>query len=36
MPFMVGLKFSVHNGKNYSDVYVTEDMVGRKLGEFVP
>ncbi|KIV93847.1 37S ribosomal protein S19, mitochondrial [Exophiala mesophila] len=36
MPFMVGLKFSVHNGKTYSDVYVTEDMVGRKLGEFVP
>jgi ribosomal protein S19 len=32
----VGLKFAVHNGKIYQDVYITEEMVGRKLGEFVP
>lgn len=35
-PQLVGYKFSVHNGKIYSEVYVTEEMVGRKLGEFVP
>ncbi|KAJ9613419.1 mitochondrial ribosomal small subunit component [Cladophialophora chaetospira] len=36
LPNFVGLKFAVHNGKIYQDVYVTEEMVGRKLGEFVP
>jgi ribosomal protein S19 len=30
----VGLIFQVHNGKNYLDVEITEDMVGHKLGEF--
>lgn len=35
-PYMVGYKFLVHNGKAYNDVYVTEEMVGRKLGEFSP
>lgn len=30
----VGLTFAVHNGKDFIPVYVTEDMVGRKLGEF--
>ena len=35
LPSMVGLKFAVHNGKIYSDVFITEEMVGRKLGEFV-
>lgn len=35
-PYMVGFKFLVHNGKVYNDVYVTEEMVGRKLGEFSP
>ena len=34
LPNFVGLKFQVHNGKNYIDVTITEDMVGRKLGEF--
>ncbi|MDD6639819.1 MAG: 30S ribosomal protein S19 [Erysipelotrichaceae bacterium] len=28
--------FAVHNGKEFIPVYVTEDMVGHKLGEFVP
>ncbi len=35
-PEFVGLTFDVHNGKNFIKVYITEDMVGRKLGEFAP
>ncbi|OJZ83956.1 hypothetical protein ASPFODRAFT_49439 [Aspergillus luchuensis CBS 106.47] len=35
LPNFVGLKFQVHNGKIYQDVVITEEMVGRKLGEFV-
>jgi len=35
-PEMVGLTFQVHNGKTHLDVYVTENMVGHKLGEFAP
>lgn len=34
LPNFVGLIFQVHNGKNYQDVRITEDMVGHKLGEF--
>ncbi len=33
-PSFVGLTFAVHNGKTHIPVYVTEDMVGHKLGEF--
>ncbi len=33
-PEMVGLTIAVHNGKQHVPVYVTEDMVGHKLGEF--
>ena len=33
-PEFVGLSFSVHNGKQFTAVYVTENMVGHKLGEF--
>ncbi len=33
-PEMVGLSFEVHNGKDFINVYVTESMVGHKLGEF--
>lgn len=33
-PDFVGLNFKVHNGKSFVDVYVTENMVGHKLGEF--
>ena len=36
IPDMIGLTFLVHNGKNHIPVYVTEDMVGHKLGEFSP
>ncbi len=35
-PDFVGLNFSVHNGKTFVPVYVTENMVGHKLGEFAP
>ncbi|MDH3004934.1 MAG: 30S ribosomal protein S19 [Candidatus Shikimatogenerans sp. JK-2022] len=35
-PEFVGNKFLVHNGKNFISVYITEDMVGYKLGEFAP
>ncbi|QBF34936.1 30S ribosomal protein S19 [Mycoplasmopsis phocirhinis] len=35
-PNFVGLTFQVHNGKSFIDVYVTDDMVGHKLGEFSP
>ena len=34
MPEMVGMTFAVHNGKNFITVFVTENMVGHKLGEF--
>ncbi|MFO0784495.1 MAG: 30S ribosomal protein S19 [Phycisphaerales bacterium] len=34
VPEFVGLKFQVHNGKSFTEVFVTEDMVGHKLGEF--
>jgi len=35
-PEMVGLTFHVHNGKLFMPVYVTENMVGHRLGEFAP
>lgn len=35
-PDFVGLTFPVHAGKNFATVYVTENMVGHKLGEFAP
>jgi small subunit ribosomal protein S19 len=35
-PEFVGFTFMVHNGKMFHKVYVTEDMVGHKLGEFSP
>ena len=34
-PSFVGLTFAVHDGRKHVPVYVTEDMVGHKLGEFV-
>jgi small subunit ribosomal protein S19 len=36
IPEMVGLTLAVHNGKKFIPVYVTENMVGHKLGEFSP
>ena len=35
-PSFIGLTFKVHNGRQFLDVFVTEDMVGHKLGEFAP
>ncbi|MEM9064158.1 MAG: 30S ribosomal protein S19 [Planctomycetota bacterium] len=34
VPEFVGVTFMVHNGRVFNEVYVTEDMVGHKLGEF--
>lgn len=36
IPDLIGLTFAVHNGKKFLPVYVTENMVGHKLGEFAP
>ncbi len=36
IPEMVGLTISVYNGKSWVPVYVTENLVGHKLGEFAP
>jgi small subunit ribosomal protein S19 len=36
VPEFVGFTFLVHNGKTHIKVFVTEDMVGHKLGEFSP
>ncbi len=34
IPDMIGLTFAVHNGKKFVPVFITENMVGHKLGEF--
>ena len=36
LPEMLGLTIAVHNGRQHVPVFVTEDMVGYKLGEFAP
>ena len=36
IPDMVGVTFAVHNGRKFLPVFVTENMVGHKLGEFAP
>jgi len=36
VPDFIGLTFAVHNGKKFIPVFVTEEMVGHKLGEFSP
>jgi small subunit ribosomal protein S19 len=36
VPDFVGLTFAVHNGKKHVPVFITEAMVGHRLGEFVP
>jgi small subunit ribosomal protein S19 len=36
VPDMIGLTFNVHNGRNFVPVYITENHVGYKLGEFAP
>jgi small subunit ribosomal protein S19 len=36
VPDMLGLNLAVHNGRKFMPVYVTENMIGHKLGEFAP
>ena len=36
LPELIGFTFAVHNGKKFIPVFVTENMVGHKLGEFAP
>lgn len=36
IPDMLGLTFAVHNGRKFIPVYVSENMIGHKLGEFAP
>ena len=36
LPEAVGLSFGIHNGKQFVPVYVTENMIGHKFGEFAP
>ena len=36
VPEFVGVTFLIHNGRQFMKLYVTEDMVGHKLGEFAP
>ncbi len=36
IPDAVGLTFAVHNGKKFVPVYITENMIGHKMGEFAP
>jgi len=36
LPQMVGMSIGVHNGKTHMTVFITENMVGHKLGEFAP
>lgn len=36
IPDFVGYTFAVHNGKQHIPIYITENMVGHKLGEFAP
>lgn len=36
VPEMIGFTFAVHNGKKFIPVFITENMVGHKLGEFAP
>ena len=36
IPDMVGLTFAVHNGQKFFPIFITDNMIGFKLGEFVP
>jgi small subunit ribosomal protein S19 len=36
VPDMIGLTIAVHNGKQHVPIFITEDMIGYKLGEFAP
>nr|YP_009435529.1 ribosomal protein S19 [Lobelia sonderiana]ATG25530.1 ribosomal protein S19 [Lobelia sonderiana] len=36
VPIMIGHTIAIHNGKEHLPIYITNDMIGHKLGEFVP
>ena len=36
LPEFVGLTFAIHNGRQYMPIFITENMVGHRLGEFAP
>lgn len=36
IPEMIGYRFGIHNGRNFTELLVTEEHVGHKLGEFAP
>lgn len=36
VPEMIGFTFAVHNGKQFVSLYINEEMIGHRLGEFVP
>ena len=36
LPEMIGLTIAIHNGKAHVPIYITENMIGHKLGEFAP
>jgi hypothetical protein len=36
IPLMIGCNFAIHNGRQYIPLYVSEEMIGHKLGEFAP
>ena len=36
LPEFIGLNIAVHNGKTFINLYITENMVGHRLGEFAP
>ena len=36
LPEMIGLTIAVHNGRDFVPIYITENMVGHRLGEFAP
>lgn len=36
LPFMIGLKLEIHNGKKFIPVFIKKEMIGHKLGEFSP
>lgn len=36
IPTFIGLNIAIHNGRSYVTVYITDDMIGMRLGEFAP
>lgn len=36
LPFLIGAQINIHNGKSFINLKITEEMLGHKLGEFIP